>query len=123
MKNILRQALVEYKEKHENDTSVDIEKINTLIERNENDYLTNPYMGLAEWELEGFMEYLDNGSITNQRILEVINAHKPEVIEKIYGLTHQDDDIWDVYTKDIEFILNKFLEKEGFIPITFELKE
>ena len=77
MKNILRQALMEYKENHKNDPSVDIEKINALIERNENEYLTNTYMGLAEWELECFMEYLDNGSITNQRIFEVINTYIP----------------------------------------------
>ena len=112
MKNILRQALTEYKENHKNDTSVDIEKVNTLIERNENEYLTNPYMGLAEWELEGFMNYLDTDSETDQNKLKVINAHKSEVVKKICDFVHQDDEIWNDYTCDIEEIIDDFLEEE-----------
>ena len=60
MKNLLKQALMEYKENHKNDSEVQMEKLDYLIEKNEKDLLCSPYLAIAYGEVEFYLESIED---------------------------------------------------------------
>lgn len=116
MEKLLTKALMEFKENHKNDTDINMEELNKLIEKSEKGYLTKPYLTMALYELESHIESheqdADHGDEQAKAIVDLYKEKKDELIERVYDEIQSDDHIWEHVWQDIEDVLSEYIDAE-----------
>ena len=107
MKELLKQALAEFKANHDGDTKVDMAKVDELIKMDEKGYLMDPYLAIAERELEGQLDWMEDDE-DYEKIVETIRADKDEVVGLIYDEIQSDDYIWDNLLGDVRKVIDEY---------------
>lgn len=110
MKNLLKQALMEYKENHKNDSEVQMEKLDYLIEKNEKDLLCSPYLAIAYGEVEFYLESIEDDEELKEDY-DFIKNNIDKVAEGVNSEIMSIDSIWSDYHETIEEVVEKMRPK------------
>lgn len=110
MKELLKQALMEYKENHKGDPNVKMDDLEYLIQRNEKDYLCNCYLAVASGELDTYIEYMEDclddyvDEELEEKKEEIAYAkeHYDEIVRDVNSKVMSRDSIWLIYSDVVE---------------------